>query len=137
MPSAGYSHFYTTNPQHIHFSRRRVSMPSAGYSHFYSYLKSYYQSSVGDVSMPSAGYSHFYLGAGSGGACNRHLCVNALGGLVSCLQEVSLITLAFAIVCQCPRRAILISTFTTRRLGYVWFVSMPSAGYSHFYRQKT
>ena len=82
--------------------------------------------------MPSAGYSHFYI----------------------VLNMVPLIQ-----VCQCPRRAILISTITNRKLCllFVWcqcprrailistygqrsfrnygklVVSMPSAGYSHFY----
>ena len=38
-------------------------------------------------------------------------------------------------LCQCPRRAILISTDRKLELGFLvqFRVSMPSAGYSHFY----
>ena len=60
--------------------------------------------------MPSAGYSHFYLSAEE----------------TAQLKQLG--------VCQCPRRAILISTHRTKcGIALPSSVSMPSAGYSHFY----
>ena len=134
MPSAGYSHFYTIAAKPVGREIISVSMPSAGYSHFYGACRTSsvegiygvnalgglfsfllgtppggYRSARISVSMPSAGYSHFY-GAIVGG----------IAGLA---------------MCQCPRRAILISTisFSNGTVIKFRFVSMPSAGYSHFY----
>ena len=64
---------------------RSVSMPSAGYSHFYRFQKSRGLEKMYMVSMPSAGYSHFY---------------NVLSNEINQVRNE----------CQCPRRAILIST---------------------------
>ncbi len=61
------------------------------------------------VSMPSAGSSHFYR-------------YNNWEGR----QLVA--------VCQCPRRALLISTMHSKKNSFTSIkVSMPSAGSSHFY----
>ena len=108
MPSAGYSHFYVRKKNSSFNRPDYVSMPSAGYSHFYdeiyeeyinnqkgvnalgglfSFLqkrKKHHRLRLQIVSMPSAGYSHFYLES------------------VDDIDDVW--------KCQCPRRAILIST---------------------------
>ena len=60
--------------------------------------------------MPSAGYSHFY--------CPAHRCHGSLGTLCQCPRRAILISTgqqswlrsSLGRVCQCPRRAILIST---------------------------
>ena len=59
--------------------------------------------------------------------------VNALGGLFSFLPKEFLANNRIGWVCQCPRRAILISTDFSLHLRSKIMVSMPSAGYSHFY----
>ena len=69
-------------------------MPSAGYSHFYRFSDLFGSHTVG-VSMPSAGYSHFYK------------------------ATVQIREAYTGRVCQCPRRAILISTYID--YGYVLF----------------
>ena len=159
MPSAGYSHFYQDSHSRIRQGDIWVSMPSAGYSHFYLtrlvrrratrlcqcprrailistgrdlYADNYYDC---NVSMPSAGYSHFYQLVKD--------CWRKMKSGCQCPRRAILIsTILFGIrtelieVCQCPRRAILISTMQktmdTPLNGSC--VSMPSAGYSHFYQ---
>ena len=90
-------------------SRLMVSMPSAGYSHFYRY-------DIEEPKIPKKG-------------------VNALGGLFSFLQpSLNIYWMTEGTVCQCPRRAILISTDYQMKCNFhLDYVSMPSAGYSHFY----
>ena len=109
------------------------------------------------VSMPSAGYSHFYVEQSV--MWKSRICsVNALGGLFSflpgrldcyyadvrcqCPRRAILISTQLSylvsynpvVECQCPRRAILISTkISMGRDQIIYLVSMPSAGYSHFY----
>ena len=85
-----------------------VSMPSAGYFHFYSNLSFYEKAIALRVSMPSAGYFHFYFYQFVG-----------IGRYES--------------LCQCPQRAIFISTILSKDISIVNSVSMPSAGYFHFY----
>ena len=84
--------------------------------------------------MPSAGYSHFYLSAKEtaplthpvvGPYPRRPILISTrrYGTPLRTLQR-----------CQCPRRAILISTHRTKcGIALPSSVSMPSAGYSHFY----
>ena len=116
MPSAGYSHFYPLVVQLGSLLYKTVSMPSAGYSHFYlikvnpcvGFKLRFLKKTETGVSMPSAGYSHFY----------------GIGPMMSAYIYSR---------CQCPRRAILISTEDGYDTSSNRFVSMPSAGYSHFY----
>ena len=56
--------------------------------------------------------------------------------LISTIPEKILNT-DMTVGCQCPRRAILISTIVGSVLPFVSCVSMPSAGYSHFYTTET
>ena len=60
--------------------------------------------------MPSAGYSHFYL-EGEEFSHTFIFGVNALGGLFSFLPLEERINELKDSMCQCPRRAILISTY--------------------------
>ena len=62
------------------------------------------------VSMPSAGSSHFYANR-SHAVHRRDGGVNALGGLFSFLLGCRAPESRFGRMCQCPRRAILISTW--------------------------
>ena len=84
--------------------------------------------------MPSAGYSHFYLSAEETAQLKQL-------GVFQCPRRTILIfprrygtPLRTLQRCQCPRRAILISTHRTKcGIALPSSVSMPSAGYSHFY----
>ena len=88
-------------------------MPSAGYSHFYFITSLDDISTISGVSMPSAGYSHFY-GLYTAAKHQIWKCVNALGGLFSFLLIGVVGVIVTAVIwCQCPRRAILISTRAT------------------------
>ena len=132
-------------------------MPSAGYSHFYHHQKGG-NGARDNVSMPSAGYSHFYLSTLSQEVAENIECQCPRRAiLISTKSKRSSLDHA---MCQCPRRAILISTevtcqcrtayekgvnalgglFSFLRSGLIKrtsisniMVSMPSAGYSHFY----
>ena len=82
--------------------RKWVSMPSAGSSHFYGYWwYSLFLITTG-VSMPSAGSSHFYL----------------MHRLISIRSNV----------CQCPQRALLISTVPSGNPCKYWLPSLIFAG---------
>ena len=135
MPSAGYSHFYGLYTAAKHQIWKCVNalgglfsflptrllatlalMPGrvnalGGLFSFLHILKGEKVMRYDFVSMPSAGYSHFYD-----------------------VSQNSLLSL-LKILCQCPRRAILISTYwrCRRHRDSCNLVSMPSAGYSHFY----
>ena len=87
-------------------------MPSAGYFHFYGLMGFLFMSNNWEVSMPSAGYFHFYPVDSYGNAGTNKLC-------------------------QCPQRAIFISTQGKNKMKEnKRNVSMPSAGYFHFYSEK-
>ena len=84
-------------------------MPSAGYSHFYSDDLSL---SVGSRWCVNAlgGLFSFLLAESYISCAGERLCVNALGGLFSFLQKFVSWAWFLHGMCQCPRRAILIST---------------------------
>ena len=115
-------------------TKEKVSMPSAGSSHFY--IKMGFGFGIGYmcqcprrallistqvrsiephqelVSMPSAGSSHFYCQGVTKAKTMRRKGVNALGGLFSFLLcRIGWGIAGVFIGCQCPRRALLISTF--------------------------
>ena len=134
MPSAGYSHFYDVRNSSVHCRYRGVNALGGLFS-FLPILNQLRELNELQVSMPSAGYSHFYFRLEVGNECSFSTCVNALGGLFSFLRcsrqcwrssilHYSVNALgglfsflhrlrghfAWSIWCQCPRRAILIST---------------------------
>ena len=85
------------------------------------------------VSMPSAGYSHFYRKELQAAIEQLEVCQCPRRAILISTQKTKLRAIAW--MCQCPRRAILISTeINEEKEKREVCVSMPSAGYSHFYR---
>ena len=112
MPSAGSSHFYGERRKSMK-EKMDVSMPSAGSSHFYMWKESSLQKVLMKVSMPSAGSSHFYSGIISSDCSRSSGCQcprRAL--LISTFPKKEMMDMGNTL-CQCPRRALLISTATT------------------------
>ena len=87
------------------------------------------------VSMSSAGSSHFYSDIDTGDDFEE-LCQCPRRALLISTLGLSGLAFAFISMCQCPRRALLISTWRTVVPPLCQqVVSMPSAGSSHFYPQ--
>ena len=156
MPSAGFSHFYadfknyantkkdwcqcplraslisTYCGEHMVTEEDIVSMPSAGFSHFYQKAQSLDENER-IVSMPSAGFSHFYV-CRSADHDGTWACVNALCGLLSFLPfELHMTCIKTRCVnALCGLLSFLLKIYRLDEL-YIYSVSMPSAGFSHFY----
>ena len=79
------------------------------------------------VSMPSAGSSHFYANR-SHAVHRRDGGVNALGGLFSFLLGCRAPESRFGRMCQCPRRAILISTTIRTTLFRLCIIGVNALG---------
>ena len=109
MPSAGSSHFYIRRIFMITMVILLVSMPSAGSSHFYEDLFFWMGTDPLGVNALGGLFSFLPLFYGKVKK-SRELCVNALGGLFSFLQYDKSGIIESVNMCQCPRRALLIST---------------------------
>ena len=98
--------------------------------------KKYRRALLNWVSMPSAGYSHFYLMCYGGRLPWRLKGVNALGGLFSFLLKISKNVSKSEMTCVNALGGLFsfLHFFKYSSKGNGNYVSMPSAGYSHFYR---